>query len=161
MATEESLEAIAEEYGITQIEMEETPSSDIDEDFIPALREGVYTVELDDESVVMVEKQLSGWYAQLRKAKDPERLEWAYRRLAATVRERAGFACDYCRLPEALHPGPFEVELFVRRERYHPRRERIAPFEQPIPQHRRRQSRSQRWRHLRHHGDADQQHRQR
>jgi hypothetical protein len=26
------------------------------------------------------------------------------------VRERAGHACEYCRLPQDLHPGPFEVE---------------------------------------------------
>ena len=37
-------------------------------------------------SIVTVEEQLSGWYAQLRKAKSPERLAWAYRRLAANVR---------------------------------------------------------------------------
>ena len=37
-------------------------------------------------SVMTVEEQLSGWYAQLRKAKGPEKLAWAYRRLAATVR---------------------------------------------------------------------------
>jgi tRNA(fMet)-specific endonuclease VapC len=37
-------------------------------------------------SVVTVEEQLSGWYAQLRKAKGPEKLAWAYRRLAAAVR---------------------------------------------------------------------------
>jgi tRNA(fMet)-specific endonuclease VapC len=37
-------------------------------------------------SVVTVEEQLSGWYAQLRKANCPEKLAWAYRRLAATVR---------------------------------------------------------------------------
>jgi len=37
-------------------------------------------------SVVSVEEQLSGWYAQLRQAKKPERLVWAYRRLAATAR---------------------------------------------------------------------------
>src|SRR5438132_13958394 len=37
-------------------------------------------------SVVTVEEQLSGWYAQLRQAKGPDRLAWAYRRLAATVR---------------------------------------------------------------------------
>lgn len=29
---------------------------------------------------------MSGWYAQLRQAKRPERLAWAYRRLTATVR---------------------------------------------------------------------------
>ncbi|HEY7427405.1 MAG TPA: type II toxin-antitoxin system VapC family toxin [Gemmataceae bacterium] len=37
-------------------------------------------------SVVSVEEQLSGWYAQLRQAKRPERLAWTYRRLAANVR---------------------------------------------------------------------------
>jgi tRNA(fMet)-specific endonuclease VapC len=37
-------------------------------------------------SVVTVEEQLSGWYAQLRKARGPEKLAWAYRRLAANVR---------------------------------------------------------------------------
>ncbi len=37
-------------------------------------------------SVVTVEEQLSGWYAQLRQAKTSERLAWAYRRLAATIR---------------------------------------------------------------------------
>ena len=37
-------------------------------------------------SVVTVEEQLSGWYAQLRQAKAAEKLAWAYRRLAETVR---------------------------------------------------------------------------
>ena len=37
-------------------------------------------------SVITIEEQLSGWYTQLRMAKRPERLAWAYRRLAATVR---------------------------------------------------------------------------
>jgi tRNA(fMet)-specific endonuclease VapC len=37
-------------------------------------------------SVVTVEEQMSGWYSQLRQAKTPERLVWAYRRLAKTVR---------------------------------------------------------------------------
>jgi tRNA(fMet)-specific endonuclease VapC len=37
-------------------------------------------------SVITVEEQLSGWYTQLRQAKDHERLAWAYRRLAVTVR---------------------------------------------------------------------------
>jgi tRNA(fMet)-specific endonuclease VapC len=37
-------------------------------------------------SVITVEEQLSGWYAQLRQAKQPERLAWAYRRLAANAR---------------------------------------------------------------------------
>ena len=33
-------------------------------------------------SVVTVEEQLSGWYAQVRQAKEPDRLAWAYSRLA-------------------------------------------------------------------------------
>jgi tRNA(fMet)-specific endonuclease VapC len=37
-------------------------------------------------SVVTVEEQLSGWYAQLRQAKGAEKLAWAYRRLASAVR---------------------------------------------------------------------------
>lgn len=37
-------------------------------------------------SVISVEEQLTGWYTQLRQARRPERLAWAYRRLAATVR---------------------------------------------------------------------------
>lgn len=36
-------------------------------------------------TVLSVEEQLSGWYTQARKAKRPERLEWAYRRLTDTV----------------------------------------------------------------------------
>jgi tRNA(fMet)-specific endonuclease VapC len=36
-------------------------------------------------TVLTVEEQLSGWYSQLRKAKRPARLAWAYRRLADTV----------------------------------------------------------------------------
>lgn len=48
----------------------------------------VQAVALEDRavSVISVEEQLSGWYTQLRQAKRPERLAWAYRRLAATVR---------------------------------------------------------------------------
>lgn len=37
-------------------------------------------------SVITVEEQLSGWYTQLRQAKDPARLAWAYSRLASTIR---------------------------------------------------------------------------
>lgn len=37
-------------------------------------------------TVLSVEEQLSGWYTQVRKAKRPERLAWAYSRLAETVR---------------------------------------------------------------------------
>jgi tRNA(fMet)-specific endonuclease VapC len=41
-------------------------------------------------SVVTVEEQLSGWYTLLRKARRPEKLAWAYRRLAANVRFLSG-----------------------------------------------------------------------
>jgi len=37
-------------------------------------------------TVLSVEEQLSGWYTQLRQAKGPDRLAWAYRRLAQNVR---------------------------------------------------------------------------
>ena len=37
-------------------------------------------------TVITVEEQLSGWYAELRQAKAPDRLAWAYRRLAQNVR---------------------------------------------------------------------------
>lgn len=37
-------------------------------------------------TVLSVEEQLSGWYTQLRKAKDPDRLAWAYRRLSENIR---------------------------------------------------------------------------
>jgi tRNA(fMet)-specific endonuclease VapC len=37
-------------------------------------------------TAITIDEQLSGWYAELRKAKTPERLAWAYRRLAETVR---------------------------------------------------------------------------
>src|SRR5437868_6436982 len=46
-------------------------------------------------SVVTVEEQLSGWYTQLRQAKRPERLAWAYRQLAATVRFSAVVRPEY------------------------------------------------------------------
>lgn len=37
-------------------------------------------------TVLTVEEQLSGWYTQLRKAKRPDRLAWAYRRLTENIR---------------------------------------------------------------------------
>jgi tRNA(fMet)-specific endonuclease VapC len=37
-------------------------------------------------TVLSVEEQLSGWYAQLRQAKRPEKLAWAYRRMSETIR---------------------------------------------------------------------------
>lgn len=36
-------------------------------------------------TVLTVEEQLSGWYTEVRKARRPERLAWAYRRLAENV----------------------------------------------------------------------------
>jgi hypothetical protein len=36
--------------------------------------------------------------------------------LAQAVRERAGLACEYCRLPEAHHPGPFEIEHILAKQ---------------------------------------------
>jgi hypothetical protein len=33
--------------------------------------------------------------------------------MVEAVRERAGHTCEYCRLPEDLHPGPFEVEHVI------------------------------------------------
>lgn len=33
--------------------------------------------------------------------------------LADQVRERAGGRCEYCRLSDALHPGPFEIEHII------------------------------------------------
>src|SRR5258708_3022892 len=36
-------------------------------------------------SVVSVEEQLAGWYAQLRQAKNDRRLAWAYQRLAKVI----------------------------------------------------------------------------
>ena len=30
--------------------------------------------------------------------------------LAEQVRRRAGYMCEYCRLPESLYAGPFEIE---------------------------------------------------
>lgn len=37
-------------------------------------------------TVLSVEEQLSGWYTELRRAKRPERIAWAYRRLAQCIR---------------------------------------------------------------------------
>lgn len=37
-------------------------------------------------TVITVEEQLSGWYKELRKAKRPDRLAWAYGRLASNVK---------------------------------------------------------------------------
>lgn len=37
-------------------------------------------------TVLSVEEQLSGWYTQVRQAKQPARLAWAYRRLTENIR---------------------------------------------------------------------------
>src|SRR5260370_37603378 len=37
-------------------------------------------------TVLSVEEQVSGWYTQVRQAKRPERLSWAYRRLTENIR---------------------------------------------------------------------------
>jgi tRNA(fMet)-specific endonuclease VapC len=66
----------------------------LDKDMLTLLEEGHAAVgrrfleqSLQDTAttVLTVEEQLSGWYTQLRKAKRPARLAWAYRRLADTV----------------------------------------------------------------------------
>ena len=66
----------------------DTDTLQLFQDEHPLLAALVLSVALADRaiSVVSVEEQLSGWYTQLRHAKRPERLAWAYRRLAATVR---------------------------------------------------------------------------
>ncbi len=67
-------------------------------------------------SVVTVEEQLSGWYAQLRKAKGSERLAWAYRRLAATVRFLSGVRIlDYEQAAIDLYEGLKRRRLKVRK----------------------------------------------
>jgi hypothetical protein len=36
--------------------------------------------------------------------------------LVEAIRRRAGYACEYCHLPEEFHPGPFEVEHIIARQ---------------------------------------------
>jgi tRNA(fMet)-specific endonuclease VapC len=66
----------------------DTDTLQLFQDEHPLVAARVLSVALADRaiSVVSMEEQLSGWYTQLRQAKRPERLAWAYRRLAATVR---------------------------------------------------------------------------
>lgn len=33
--------------------------------------------------------------------------------LASRIRQRANSTCEYCGLPQSLHPGPFEVEHII------------------------------------------------
>jgi len=40
------------------------------------------------------------------------------RSLVHTVRRRAGEACEYCRMPQALYEGPFEIEHVVARQHH-------------------------------------------
>ena len=49
-------------------------------------RAGVHPPQELAITVLTVEEQLSGWYTELRRAKRPDRLAWAYRRLAENVR---------------------------------------------------------------------------
>ena len=66
----------------------DTDTFQLFQDDHPLVVARVQAVAPDDRAiaVVTVEEQLSGWYAQLRQAKQAERLLWAYRRLAATAR---------------------------------------------------------------------------
>src|SRR5947209_4423885 len=54
----------------------------------PKVSERVQQVPANDLAITVlsVEEQLPGRYTQLRQAKKPERLAWAYRRLAENVR---------------------------------------------------------------------------
>jgi hypothetical protein len=36
--------------------------------------------------------------------------------LAVQVRRRAGHTCEYCRLPESLYAGPFEIEHVIAKQ---------------------------------------------
>jgi tRNA(fMet)-specific endonuclease VapC len=58
------------------------------EDGHPAVSERFFREKAENVAITVlsVEEQMSGWYTQLRKAKRPERLAWAYRRLTDTVR---------------------------------------------------------------------------
>jgi tRNA(fMet)-specific endonuclease VapC len=66
----------------------DTESVQLYQDGLPQMVRRVRAVAPSERaiSIVTVEEQLSGWYAQLRQAKDSDRLAWAYRRLAATIR---------------------------------------------------------------------------
>jgi tRNA(fMet)-specific endonuclease VapC len=66
----------------------DTDTLQLYQDGHPLVLARVHAVAPSDRaiSVVTVEEQLSGWYAQLRQAQQPERLAWAYQRLAATDR---------------------------------------------------------------------------
>jgi tRNA(fMet)-specific endonuclease VapC len=66
----------------------DTDTLQLFQDENPTVVSHVGTVGPDNlaTSVITVEEQLSGWYTQLRQAKRTERLAWAYRRLAATIR---------------------------------------------------------------------------
>jgi len=66
----------------------------LDTDMLTLLEEGNAAVgqrflqeQPDDTAITVltVEEQLSGWYTQIRKAKRPDRLAWAYRQLADTI----------------------------------------------------------------------------
>lgn len=58
-----------------------------------AVRDRVLAEEPENIAIAVgtVEEQLSGWYTQLRQARDPKRLAWAYRRLAENVQMLSHF----------------------------------------------------------------------
>ncbi|MFL5240766.1 MAG: hypothetical protein ACJ8FY_01545 [Gemmataceae bacterium] len=69
-------------------------------------------------SVMTVEEQLSGWYAQLRQANGLERLAWAYRRLSAETRRttRPGRQGGLqCRFTSLSHLGPSTNRIEIHR----------------------------------------------
>jgi tRNA(fMet)-specific endonuclease VapC len=55
-------------------------------------------------TVLSVEEQLSGWYTQVRQAKQPDRLAWAYRRLSESIRFLARLEILTRTLPPAHLP---------------------------------------------------------
>jgi tRNA(fMet)-specific endonuclease VapC len=85
-------------------------------DSIVSARVAEHSPEEIAVSVVTVEEQLSGWYAQLRQAKRPERLTWAYRRLAATVRFLSRVRIlDYEEAAIKLYEGLKQLKTKVRK----------------------------------------------
>src|SRR5438552_16033915 len=66
----------------------DTDTLQLFQDEVPTVVAHVQAVATFERAITVntVEEQISGWYAQLRQAKDRGRLAWAYGRLAATVR---------------------------------------------------------------------------
>ncbi|MBI3409117.1 MAG: HNH endonuclease [Planctomycetes bacterium] len=42
--------------------------------------------------------------------------------LARLVRERAGYVCEYCRIPQQLYPAPFEIDHIIAKQHDGPTR---------------------------------------